>query len=271
MERGFLMAKRQKIGKALGFIVLSVAFFFLLTSFGFAENFREKFIVAIDIGHTKNCGGALSAHGIDEYYYNQKVAFLLLPELVKSGFKKSFIINQDGSDISLIGRTIEAKNRKADLLISIHHDSVQPCYLSKWQYQGESLYYCDLYKGFCILVSDANLNSKNSLLFARQLGADLLNRGFSPTLHHSQPIKGENRKLLDKEKGIYEFNKLVILKTATMPAVLIECGIIKNRYEEKSINSAYRNRLVNAVVSSIIEYHNNLYPETLPKDKKAIK
>lgn len=220
--------------------------------------------MAIDIGHTINCGGALSAHGLDEYFYNQKVAFLLLPELIKNGFKKSFIINADGNDISLIGRTIEAKNRKADLLISIHHDSVQADYLSKWQCNGQYLDYCDWYKGFSIFVADNNCNSKHSLLFARLLGAGLLNRGFSPTLHHSEPGKGANRKLIDREKGIYEFNKLIILKNATMPAILFECGIIKNREEEKSINSAYRNKLVNAMVAAILQYH-DIYPGPLQK------
>ena len=231
----------------------------MLTPLGYAENLRENLIVAIDIGHTKNCGGALSAHGIYEYYYNQKVAFLLLPELIKSGFKKSFIINEDGSDISLTGRTTEAKKRKANLLVSIHQDSVKTGNLSTWWHNGGYLDYCDLFKGFSIFVADNNLNSKNSLLFARFLGTELLNRRFSPTLHHADPIKGENRKLIDQEKGIYEFNKLVILKTATMPAVLLECGIIKNRDEEKSINNDYRNRLVNAIVSAIIQYNDNLY------------
>ncbi len=254
------METSQKIDQKLVYIILTVTIILFLTPVGYAENLREKFIVAIDIGHTKNCGGALSAHGLDEYYYNQKVAFLLLPELIKSGFKKSFIINEDGSDISLMGRTIEAKNRKADLLISIHHDSVLPCYLSKWNYQGESLYYCDLYKGFCILVSDDNVTSKSNILLARLLGAELLNRGFSPTLHHAEPIKGANRKLIDTEKGIYEFNKLAILRTATMPALLLECGIIKNRDEEKSINSDYRNRLVNAIVAAIGQYHGKPRP-----------
>ena len=260
----------MKIDKKLFYIILSAVIILASTHSGYTEDLRDKFIVAIDIGHTKYCGGALSAHGIYEYYYNQKVAFLLLPELIKNGFKKSFIINEDGSDISLIGRTIEAQKRKADLLISIHHDSVQPRYLSIWSYKGECLYYCDLYKGFSIFVADNNFNSKNSLLLARLLGKELLNRWFSPTLHHAGP-KGENRKLIDEEKGIYEFNKLVILKTATMPAVLLECGVIKNRDEEKSINTDYMNRLVQAIVAAIRQYHNSLYYGSLLKYQKAIK
>jgi N-acetylmuramoyl-L-alanine amidase len=254
----FKVTKRPMIDKKLVYPIIALALILLVAPSSYADNSREKFIVAIDIGHTKKCGGALSAHGIYEYYFNQKMAYLLLPELIKHGFKKSFIINRDGGDISLQGRTLEAQKRKADLLISLHHDSVLTCYLSKWNYQGECLYYCDLYKGFCILVADNRMQSKSSLLFAKLLGAELLNRGFSPTLHHSLP--GENRKLLDRGKGIYEFNKLVILKTATMPAVLIECGVIKNRKEEQSINNAYRNKLVSAIVATVIQYHKIKFP-----------
>lgn len=259
------MEMRQRKNKRLVQIILAIAIILFLTPLVFAENLRENFNVAIDIGHTKNCGGALSAHGIYEYYYNQKMAFLLLPELIKNGFRGSFIINENGCDISLIDRTIAAKKRKADLLISIHHDSVKACNLSTWSHKGQYLYYCDLFKGFSIFVSDDNLNSKNSLLFAKLVGTEILNRGFSPTLHHSDPVLGENRKLIDQEKGIYEFNKLVILRTATMPAVLIECGIIKNRDEEKAINNDYRNKLVNAIVSATIRYHNNLSQTVVKK------
>ena len=243
--------------KQLVKIILTLTIILFYTHFGYAENLRAKFNVAIDIGHTQNCGGALSAHGIYEYYYNQKVAFLLLPALSKNGFIKSFIINGDGRDISLTRRTLEAKKNKADLLISIHHDSVKPCNLSTWICNGEYLYYCDLFKGFSIFVANNKLNSKSSLLFAKLLGTELQNRGFLPTLHHSDPVRGENRKLIDQEKGIYEFNKLVILRTATMPAVLLECGIIKNRDEEKSINNDYRNKVVNAIASAVIEYYDN--------------
>ena len=250
-----------QIGKKLVSTIIALSIIVFLAPLGYAENLRENFIVAIDIGHTKNCGGALSAHGIYEYYYNQKVAFLLLPELIKSGFKKSFIINENGSDISLIDRTTTAKERKADLLISIHHDSVKPVNLSTWKHNGECLYYCDLFKGFSIFISDNKFNSKSSLLFAKLLGKELLNAGFLPTLHHADPVKGENRKLIDPERGIYEFNKLVILRTATMPALLLECGIIKNRDEEKSINSGYRNKIVNSMVSAIIRYHDSLDPD----------
>ena len=211
--------------------------------------------MAIDIGHTKRQGGAISAHGISEYDYNREIASLLFSELIKLGFIKSFIINENGDDISLNERANQANNRKASLLISIHHDSVQPIYLLSWRYKGKNLFYCDLFKGYSIFISDENENFNSSFLFADLLGSELLSRGFHPSLHHAEHIKGENRKLIDKDKGIYEFNKLVILKNAHIPAVLLECAVIKNREEENSINYDYRKRLVSAITSAIIKYY----------------
>jgi len=242
-----------KIDKLLIFAII----FFICLFYSISDchsGLREDFKVAIDIGHTKRQGGAISAHGICEYDYNREVALLLFSELIKLGFVKSFIINENGDDISLIKRANQANDSRANLLISIHHDSVQPIYLLSWRYKGNNLLYCDLFRGYSIFISDENENFSSNFLFADLLGSELLNRGFHPSLHHAELIKGENRKLISKEKGIYEFNNLVILKSAHIPAVLLECAVIKNRGEEDSINNEYRKRLVNAITSAVIKY-----------------
>ena len=56
-------------------------------------------------------------------------------------------------------------------------------------------------------------------------------------------------------KGIYAFDDLVVLKTAKMPAVLLECGVIVNRAEEEQLNNpAYRKRLVGAIGRAVQEF-----------------
>jgi len=261
----------MKLDKILIYLLISATILWGWTLKAEARDSREKFMVAIDIGHTKSTGGALSAHGIYEYYFNQKVAFLLLVGLHKNGFKKSFIINANGDDISLVGRTIEAKNRRADLFISIHHDSVEPEYLSQWVYQGRKLDYCDLFKGFSVFVADNKTTSKRSYLLATLLGTELLQKGFHPTLHHWELVMGGKRKLLDQKRGIYEYNKLAVLRTAAMPAILLECGVIKNRNEEKCLNDDYRNKLVTAIIAAIIQYHAKVPSVPLQKSKKAVR
>ena len=211
---------------------------------------NQSCAVAIDIGHGESAPGATSARGVAEFAFNRNLANLLLEELHQDGLAQTFLIDSTG--LSLQQRAESASLHKADLLISIHHDSVQPSYLSTWTYQGATHHYSDRFHGFSLFVSTKNAHPEESLNFARDIGSRLLKAGFTPTLHHAEKIKGENRKLVDRKRGIYDFDDLIVLKTAAMPAVLLECGVIVNRQEEELLtSSAYQDKLVKAVAAGI--------------------
>jgi len=213
---------------------------------------RKDLKLAIDIGHTKESHGATSSRGVGEYYFNQDIAKLLQLGLLQRGFTSTFILNENGSNISLSMRTDLAKKQRARLLLSIHHDSVQPKYLQSWDYQEEERLYCDLFQGYSIFYSEKNNAPRKSLQFATLLGKELRRNEFVPTLHHAEPIEGENRELVDKEEGIYRVDDFVVLKTAEMPAVLLECGVILNRDEEILLsNPVYRRVLVSSIINAI--------------------
>jgi N-acetylmuramoyl-L-alanine amidase len=209
-------------------------------------------VVAIDIGHTESAQGAVSSRGVGEFTFNRNIANLLLQKLGKDGVAQAFIIDSTG--MSLAQRTESASLRNANFLISIHHDSVQPAYLSTWTYQGATYRYSDRFHGFSLFISNKNLHPEESLSFARDIGSHLLSAGFTPSLHHAEKIKGENRELVDRKRGIYIFDDLIILKTAAMPAALLECGIIVNRQEETRLtDKTVQDELVNAVAAGIEE------------------
>jgi N-acetylmuramoyl-L-alanine amidase len=211
------------------------------------------FIVAVDIGHTINSPGATSARGVPEYLFNQNIGILLHRQLRRdSRFKGSFIINETGEDISLSARAAMANQRGANLLVSIHHDSVQPKDLSPWFWQGSLLPHCDKFTGYSIFYSEINRRPLDSLIFAVILGSEMLRDGFCPTLHHAEMFRGGDKDLIDETRGIYKYNKLVVLKEAKMPAVLFECGIIKNRNEELLLGDAmYQHKLVSSLFNAI--------------------
>ena len=52
------------------------------------------------------------------------------------------------------------------------------------------------------------------------------------TLHHAEPIGGENRALLDARCGVYQYDDLVVLKDFRSPAVLFEAAVVVNSDEE---------------------------------------
>jgi N-acetylmuramoyl-L-alanine amidase len=217
-----------------------------------AHKSAEDFIVALDIGHTPLKGGAISARGAFEYEFNRRLVAELFAQLQSLGFIGCFVINPQGDEIRLPQRAAQANEQNADLLLAIHHDSVKDKYLKTWQHSGKTQKYCDDFHGYSIFISNKNTKSADSRLFATRLGQALLKAGFTPTLHH---VDQENRPIIDKEKGIYTFDDLVVLKTAKMPAVLLECGVIVNRAEEEKLNSpAYRNRLIDAIGRAIQDF-----------------
>jgi len=227
---------------------------FLLSTLSLSA--KDSFLVAIDIGHTPKKYGCMSSRGISEYRYNRRMALELHSALSSSNIN-SFVINQVGDDISLLSRTAEAKRRGASLFISIHHDSVQPKFLSKWDYEDKTYRYSDNFYGYSLFVSTRNKNAKKNLLFANLLGEALIQRKNTPTLHHALDIKGERRTLLSKERGVYLYDTLAVLRTAKMPALLMECGVIVNRKEELLLNyKAYRENMINAIVEAVFKFNN---------------
>jgi N-acetylmuramoyl-L-alanine amidase len=211
--------------------------------------------IAIDVGHDKLYGGAVSARGIPEYVYNLKMAKELLEILKKESQVDAFIINAEGKHISLKHRVYIAKEKRADILISIHHDSVQKKYLHQWKYKGYVWNYSDDFSGYSIFVSRKNSYFKSSLWLARALGKQLHKKGFTFTRHHTQKIKGENKKLLDQKYGIYAFDNLVVLKASRIPAVLLECGILVNRKEELILDSEmFRTEVADAIRNTVLQW-----------------
>lgn len=231
-----------------------IAIFLFLPSSPFAESYKTKPVVAIDIGHTRAKPGVVSATGIGEFFFNEAIGRKLLQKLQEQGNYEPFIVNA-GRENNLKKRANIANRRKADLFISIHHDSVQPVYLSPWSYNGKQYLYCDRYEGFSIFYSRKNAQPQASLAFGEILGDEMLKAGFKPTLHHSEPIKGEKRILADRYRGIYQVDDFQVLKLAKMPAVIFECGIIVNRQEEKKLRDpAYQDRIVTVLLRAVDEY-----------------
>jgi N-acetylmuramoyl-L-alanine amidase len=212
----------------------------------------NNFLVAIDIGHTKNRGGAVSARGVSEYLFNERLSRELFNSLQAEAQFRSLLINPGGGDIGLVKRAQVANQRNADLFIALHHDSVKDSFLKEWVFGGKAEKYCDDFHGFSIFFSRKNVAAEESKAFAMQLGDALVKARFTPTLHHAAQ---EHRPIIDPAKGVYAFDDLLVLKNAKMPAVLLECGVIVNRNEEQDLNSPkYRARIIAAIESAISNF-----------------
>lgn len=215
-------------------------------------------IIAIDIGHSAKKSGASSARGVGEFQFNQKIAQKLNTQLHSYGFKNSFIINPEGKSLKLKQRTEIAQRNYADLFVSIHHDSMQPQFLSTWTYQGKQYRHGEKFKGYSLFISQKTSHKKENKHLATRIADSLLSQQLRPSLHHAMPIKGENRRLIDRQRGIYAFPELAVLRTAKMPAILVECGVIINKDEEVLLSDdAYQQKIAKALADGIVEYLKN--------------
>jgi N-acetylmuramoyl-L-alanine amidase len=213
------------------------------------------FAIAIDPGHTRASPGATSARGVPEVQFNARLAEAVLRELRRAGFAQSFLTVEDQAPVTLPERAARAEAQHARLFLSLHHDAVQPQYLSDWVYEGQAQRYSDRFSGYSLFVSARNADEARSLRMAQLLGAEFRRRALVPTLHHAEAIAGENRPLLDPALGIYRFDDLVVLKRASMPAVLIEAGLIVNRADELQLDSAaFRQALAEAITAAARQF-----------------
>lgn len=211
--------------------------------------------VAVDVGHSLPRWGATSARGLKEYEFNAVLARRVLEELHAVGLVKSFLLDSKHTRRNPRERTRLAREQGAALLLSIHHDSVQPHYLQAWTFEGKELKYCNKFQGYSLFYSEKNPLPGQSLRLARDIGAQLRLAGFTPTAHHAEAIPGENREFVDPGRGVYRFDDLLVLKTARMPAVLVEAGVIVNSIEERALqNPARQQRMARAVALGVAKF-----------------
>lgn len=145
------------------------------------------------------------------------------------------LINADGRIASLQDRPRAAAAAGADLLVSIHHDSVSEHELQPWQWGGQTQYYGDRWAGHSLFVSRDNPATARSVLCARTMGARLQRMGFAPT--HKNGLR---REYADHEHAVHYYDALAVLRHAPMPAVLFEAGVIRHRDEERLLADPQR-------------------------------
>lgn len=240
--------------------ILALAAGWLLASTGFAAPSNGAparacdpggFGIVLDVGHTPEEPGAISAKGVPEYEFNLNLAKRIEAALHAAGFRKTTLLLTGGDkQRGLVKRVAAANAAKADLLISIHHDSVPDFLLQHMDEEGGPKRFSDRFSGYSIFVSRDNAEAAASLNFARLLGRRLKAGGLQYTPHYTEAfMRSRRRALLDKEAGVYRFDALYLLRAARMPAVLLEAGLIINPVEEKSLAEEERPQRIAAAVA----------------------
>ena len=216
---------------------------------------RALFRVVVDVGHTADVPGAMSARGIPEYAFNLQLARDIKQALIDAGFEQTvLLITTTAPRLGLVERAARANSMHANLFIAIHHDSVPDNLKHGWDYGGQKNEFNDDYPGYAIFISNENADPAASLLFGSLLGRELERRSLYYTPHYTLALMGHRRRILvDAEAGVYRYDQLIVLRQTTMPAVLLEAGSIVNRQEELELGTPERRSLTSAAIVAAVE------------------
>jgi N-acetylmuramoyl-L-alanine amidase len=212
----------------------------------------SKFRIVLDVGHTAESEGATSARNVAEFVFNLRLARRIEEKLKAEGFAETRLLLTKGkARPSLAKRVAAANDLRANLFLSIHHDSVPNSLLEEWEFEGKKSYFSDRFSGYSVFVSRNNPDFKTSLSFAELVAKEMKAQGLQYAQQYTLAIMGRyQHPLLNKETGVYSYDKLVVLKSTRMPAVLLEAGSIVNRDEELKMDSSERRDIISGAVAA---------------------
>ena len=264
---GGLRRTATKLGAILAIALLAIALVVSVSQVVRAEDHRRAtevtpdacprftFRVVVDVGHTVDVPGAMSARGVAEYAFNLQLARDINQGLLDAGFQQTvLLITATAPWRGLFERAIRANSMHANLFIAIHHDSVPDNLKQNWEYAGLKNQFNDNYPGYAIFISNENADPAGSLQFGSLLGRELESRGLHYTPHYTLALMGHRRRILvDAEAGVYRYDQLIVLRQTRMPAVLLEAGSIVNRQEEVELGTPERRSLTTAAIVAAVE------------------
>ena len=213
------------------------------------------FRVVLDVGHTAVSEGATSARNVAEFVFNLRLAQRIEAQLKADGFPQTRLLVTEGkARASLVRRVNAASELHADLLLSIHHDSVPDSMLENWEFEGRKSHFSDRFSGYSVFVSHDNPDFRTSLAFAELLAKEMKAQGLTYAKQYSEAIMGHyQHPLLNKETGVYSYDKLIVLRSSRMPAVLLEAGSIINRDEELKLDMPERRDIISQAVATAVK------------------
>ncbi|MDX8390286.1 MAG: N-acetylmuramoyl-L-alanine amidase [Mariprofundaceae bacterium] len=220
---------------------------------------RKKIIIAIDAGHGGEDPGAIGKHGLQEKDVTLAVAKALAMSINKQPEMQAVLIRKGDYFIKLRERVRKARNVHADLMISIHADSIK-----HREVTGASVY----------TLSEKGASDKMAALLARKenasdaIGGVVPNEVSDPLVNHiladlskRSSLESADRlaqTILKKLKAVGPIKyrqpkqaRFAVLGAPEIPSVLVELDYISNPGRERLLRSdRHRKRLADALLAA---------------------
>jgi len=216
--------------------------------------------LVLDPGHGGEDPGALGRRGTREKVVVMDIARRLKKKLEKQGFEVILARDTD-KFVSLADRSRCGNGRKADLFVSIHANSapnraacgLETYFLSEAKTDWERAVAARENAAF------ETEDSSTALNVGGDVGLILADLAQNEFLVESSELAARIQEATVpyariKDRGVRQAN-FYVLRNNFMPAVLVECGFLSNKSEEKLLRQLeHRERLAEGISRGIVEF-----------------
>lgn len=224
-----------------------------------ASNGMRDVIIAVDAGHGGEDPGAKGPGGLYEKNVTLAIAKELVERINNTPGYSAFLTRSSDYYISLRGRTQIARNKGADLFVSIHADAFKDSSaqgagvfaLSQRGATSETARWLAQSENDADLVGGVNLGDKDPVL--QEVLLDLsMTATVATSLDMGDKVIGQMKKFTKMHRGFVEQAGFVVLKNPDIPSLLIETGFITNPAEAKNLsNPKFRSRMAEGIFAGI--------------------
>lgn len=229
------------------------------------RNPNGKRVIVIDPGHGGHDPGSLGSRGRNEETITLEIAKAMKAELEKENKFIVYLTRDTDRFIELRQRYKIAREKNADLFISVHADSIDTPSAS-----GGTIY----------TLSETTSDRETAQLVRQQNAVDVLGgidvevesqevlpilldlamrEKMNASAQFAEILLPELRKTVNMRKHGHRFGPWIVLKDPIVPAVLLETGFISNKKDAQFISSkAGQQKIARAVRTATVQYFTQL-------------
>ena len=225
-------------------------------------------VIAIDAGHGGEDPGARGYRGTREKHVVLAIARRLKALVEKEPGMRPVMIRDGDYYISLRGRVKKARQKRADIFISIHADAFRnkkakgsSVYtLSPRGATSEAARWLAESENKADLIGGVSLDDKDDLLASVLLDLSQT-ASLEASLDVADHILGGLKRVGKVHKRRVQSASFMVLKSPDIPSVLVETAFISNPEEErKLLSKSYQQKLASALMQGVRKYFHRFPP-----------
>jgi N-acetylmuramoyl-L-alanine amidase len=225
-------------------------------------------VIAVDAGHGGQDPGAIGRGGTREKEVTLAIARRLARAIDAEEGMRAVLIRDGDFFVTLRGRIVKARDRGADLFVSVHSDSVLDRSVS-----GASVYVLSLRgasdeaarwlaerENAADLMGGVSLDDKNDVLASVLLDVTQ-KEAVSNSVEAAERVLGALRRVGSVHRPRVQHAGFVVLKSPDIPSMLVETAFISNAADERKLRDpVYQQRVADAIHAGVRAYFEDKPP-----------